>query len=62
MKIVLLGGLLIGLPAIVVVLLFWGSAVMLPALASLLVAALPFLAFAAFMRRGEGDADDADRH
>ena len=44
MQLYVLGGLLLGLPAIAVVLVFWGSPMMIPALASLFVVMLPFLA------------------
>lgn len=56
MRLMLLGAFLILLPAIVVVLYFWGSVMMLPALASLFVAALPFLGFAVALSGG-GDGD-----
>lgn len=55
MRLVLIGAFLILLPAIVVVLYFWGSLMMFPALASLFVAALPFLAFALVIPRGGDD-------
>ena len=55
MRLLLLGAFLILLPAIVVVLYFWGSLIMYPALASLFVAALPFFAFALVLTGG-GDA------
>lgn len=55
MRLVLLGAFLILLPAIVVVLYFWGSLIMFPALASLFVAALPFLGFALVLSGGGSD-------
>jgi hypothetical protein len=54
MAVALIGGFLVGLPAIAVVLFFWGSTLMFPALASLFVASLPVLAFAYVLRRGGG--------
>lgn len=51
MGLMLLGGLLIALPAVVVVVYFWGTLMMFPALASIFIAALPFLAFMLVARR-----------
>ncbi len=61
-KMLVLAGVVITLPAIVVILYFWGSIVMIPAVASLLVAALPFFGFA-YVLRGAGDeVDELDGH
>lgn len=57
MRLILLGGLLIMMPAMIVVLYFWGSVGMFPAMASIFVASLPFvglaLAFQRIERRGK---------
>lgn len=63
MWIVLIGGLLITLPAVVVALFFMGNTMALPALASFAVNSLPFL-FGAYLfkksrdKHGPGEDDD----
>lgn len=59
MRFILLGGFLIVMPALVVVLYFWGSFMMFPALGSLFIAALPFVAFTALFRRLGSEGDGA---
>jgi hypothetical protein len=49
----LVGGLLVGLPAIVVVAYFMGSVMMFPAVVSLIIAAIPFAIFGYVLSRGE---------
>lgn len=63
MKMMLIACLLITLPAIVVVIFFFGRPIMVPALASLAVNSLPFLV-AGWMihKRGQQDGDEADAH
>jgi len=58
MRLLLLGGLFIILPALVVVLSFWGSYMMFPALVSLVVAALPFGAFVYIARLAAGGSEE----
>ena len=53
MKIMLMAGTMITLPAICVVLFFFGRAAMLPALASLLINLLPFV-IAGLLLRNSG--------
>ena len=50
MKMIFLAAVLIVLPALVAVLSFWGSTMMIPALVSLFVASLPFVGFAVVLR------------
>ncbi len=52
MKIMLLAGALITLPAICVVVIFFGRSMMIPALASLAINLLPFIVAGLLMRRG----------
>lgn len=61
MKMMLIAGLLITLPAIVIVIAFFGSTMMFPALASLAINSLPFLVAAWLMGRRNSD-DEADAH
>jgi uncharacterized membrane protein len=51
MKLILIAGFLLGLPAVIVILANWNNAMAVPALASLFIAALPFVAFAVLWRR-----------
>jgi hypothetical protein len=44
MRVFMIAALILGLPAVAVVLAFWGSPMMIPALASLFVVLLPFAA------------------
>lgn len=57
MKMMLIAGLMITLPAIVVAFWFFGQGMMIPALASLFVNSLPFVV-AALMLRGKRGGDD----
>ena len=61
MKMMLIAGLMITLPAIVVVAYFFGHDAMLPALASLAINSLPFLVAGWLLGKGKkgGDADAA---
>ena len=56
MKIMLLAGALITFPAIVVVVLFFGQPLMIPALASLAINILPFVV-AGLLLRNKGAAE-----
>lgn len=60
MKMMLIAGLLITLPAIVVVFWFFGKDAMFPALASLGINFLPFVVAALLVGRRKGG--DADAH
>lgn len=51
MKIIMLAGIMITLPAIIVVLSFFGGSMMLPALASLLINFTPFVVAGLLLRR-----------
>ena len=55
MKIMLLAGIMITLPAIIVVLFFFGRTMMIPAIASLLINMLPFVV-AGWLLRGQTDS------
>ncbi len=55
MWMVVVGGLLITLPAIVTVGYFVGTTMVFPAIASLFMAALPFFAFAYVLRRASDE-------
>lgn len=57
MKLMLIAGVLITFPAIVVTLFFFGSTLMLPALASLSINMLPFLVAAWLLRKNRMEAD-----
>jgi hypothetical protein len=57
MRLVLIGAFLILLPAIVVVFYYWGSVMMIPAVASLFVASLPFFGFALVVPKSDGDEE-----
>lgn len=59
MKMMLIAGLLITLPAIVVVFYFFGKPAMLPALASLGINFLPFVVAALLIGRRKGAGADA---
>ena len=59
MKMMLVAGLIITLPAIVIAIYFAGHKLMLPALASLAVNSIPFIVAALIMRRsGGGDESE----
>ncbi len=63
MKMIVLSALLITLPAIAVVVFLGRTPVMLiPAMASLCVASVPFLGFAWYLRNLSGEADDTPDH
>jgi hypothetical protein len=62
MKMMLIAGMLITLPAIVVIFWFFGEAAMIPALASLAITSLPFLVAALLLGRRKSAATDADAH
>ena len=57
MKMMLVAALLITLPAMIVVLYFFGKTAMLPALASLAINSLPFLVGGWLLRKQDGGAD-----
>lgn len=54
MKMMLIAGLLITLPAIVVAIYFFGAPLMIPALASLFINSLPFVVAAILLRKRGG--------
>ena len=58
MKFIFLAGIMITLPAIVIMLAFFGRAAMWPAFASFAVNMLPFLAMILLMRGRKGNHDD----
>lgn len=58
MKMIFIAGLMITLPAIVIMIAFFGRAAMFPAMASFGVNMLPFLAIIYLMRGRKGNDDD----
>lgn len=58
MGMMIIAGLLITLPAIVIAVVFAGSPIMIPALASLAINFLPFLAAIFLLRGRKGEGDD----
>lgn len=62
MKMMLIAGVLITLPAIVVVVWFFGATMALPAAASLAVNFLPFLVVGWLMSRHRGENDEMEHH
>lgn len=58
MQIVMLAAVLITLPAIVVVIAFFGSSMVFPALASLGINSLPFILAILLMRKNKGKQED----
>ena len=61
MKMMLLAGLMITLPAIAVMVVFAGRSLMLPALASFLVNLIPFVV-AGYLLSRRKDGDEAEGH
>ena len=62
MKMMLIAGLLITLPAILVVVWFFGETPMFPALASLAINSLPFIVAALLIGRRKGGEAEGDAH
>lgn len=58
MKMIFIAGIMITLPAIVIVLAFFGRAAMWPAFASFAVNMLPFIAMMFLLRGRKGNQDD----
>lgn len=58
MKLIVIAAVLITLPAIVVIISFFGSTMMFPALASFAVNMLPFAAFLYLLRNRKGKGPD----
>ncbi len=58
MKMVFIAGLMITLPAIVIIIAFFGNTAMFPALASFGVNMLPFFAVMYLMRKRKGGGED----
>lgn len=62
MKMMFIAGLLITLPAILVVVWFFGETAMFPALASLAINSLPFIVAALLLGRRKDAGTDLDAH
>ena len=62
MKMMFIAGVLITLPAITIVIFFFGRPMMLPALASLLVNSLPFAVAGWLLHKQGGKGDGMDEH
>ena len=57
MKLMLIAGLIITLPAIAIIVFFFGKPMMIPAVASWLINSLPFVVAALLMRKNAGTGD-----
>lgn len=64
MKFMIIAAVMITLPAIAIIVVFFGRPMMIPALASFLINSLPFLVAALVFRsrRGKGGESDFDHH
>ncbi len=62
MKMMLIAGLMITLPAIVIAVAFWGRPVMVPAIASFLFNSLPFVVAGLLIRARKGSDEDLSGH